>query len=987
MASLGPLETFVFPGVITETRVQAPTAAGGGAGTRYAAVIGVGQETEEVTNSQMIRGSSSNGANVIVGENLANNGHAENVIDGVNTTFLTKFKPIVVNDGPGSFASESTDVLVTVDGVQVPVNSVNGKDGVVELVDAPQIGQLVEIAYYYKRKDTWIEGEDLSIQANGVATSFMVRSKNIVDGTNGGRYLTGKGTGTVEIIDEDGVRRAIPVFTVTVDGSVAAVSDISGSTRSFTLVTAPALGATVLVTYFTNDWQDTFDILPAAEVESISYVGRGSSPTPDWRENKDYVLLNNNEIHWGNSVAVSTGEATGGTEFGANQIQAALIDTRVHYARVATPAAAPVSSVVLPVQPVRGDGTGKPMTDSLSGSAASYDDLKVWSGIAGITGSAGTYVGPAGVTSLTEIPVSKVDGRSVTLAAAVPAGHTVWATYYANQLFDASWDVTNVTAGGAGVGEYEVKSVDNALGSTATAYQVTWTGGGTTGAELIPGTNITFLDQAESTWDGQPNDEINVFVRPSYNGTVRPDEVVTVDIDTDGTFVVTSTNPTGTGSGAISTGAVGATYVDSVTGFTISIADSLTLSAALPGAITFNVSSEFTVRSQPELGIPGVSATVATTAGVTVGDTAVIRAVELLGSGGSEPDLGDNYTVRFVRVKTDYSTKYVTSPEEAAAAFGALSASNPIMIGAYLAFANGAPALAMKQIKKAPGSSDATVADYIAGVDEFDEPLTNGTRPSLIQPLSTNPTVVSYLKSSNSKQSSKKYRNERTSYFGFRIGTTMDTVINTCRALGTEFLTAVYPDSAKITVPNNSGVDTQITVGGEYIAMAMAGADLNPARDIATPLTNITLVGFDSLGRRVKASDAELIAQSGCTMLEQKAPGIIKVLMALTTDLSGPLTRDPRIIEIKHDVQKGARVATDPFIGVKGLPGVPRQVANVVSKFLQARKNAQIIYDFKGVAAKYDDADPTVINVKGLYKPIFGVNWIVIEFSITTSLS
>lgn len=58
----------------------------------------------------------------------------------------------------------------------------------------------------------------------------------------------------------------------------------------------------------------------------------------------------------------------------------------------------------------------------------------------------------------------------------------------------------------------------------------------------------------------------------------------------------------------------------------------------------------------------------------------------------------------------------------------------------------------------------------------------------------------------------------------------------------------------------------------------------------------------------------------------------------------------------------------------------------MLTKFLQGKKSAQIIYDFKGVSAVYSEDDPTLIEVSAYYKPIFGVNWIYITFNIATSL-
>ena len=977
MASLGPLESFVFPGVYTQTRVQAPTTAGGGQ-LRYPAIIGVGQETDSVT-FEMVRGSSATASNIIAGEDLGKT----NVIDGVNVVFNTAVKPIVRKNA-WEYASQPSDVIVTVNSEQVPVQSVDGVNGIVTLMDAPAEGTLVEIAYYFKRTDTYVESEDLSIQVDGVVKSFMVRTSRIVDGTNGGTTLTGKGTGTVVILLDNGNRRTVPVFKVTDGlGNLLAINSISGASRSFELVNVPTLGSEVIVSYFTNDYQNTYDILPAALVQSIDAVG--NSPDEQlWLADKDYVLAGSNQIHWNNSVLVESGVATGGTTlFGATQVKSELIDNRVYNARVLSSTVAPLSTITLPSVPVRGDGTGKPMTDALGNTVATFDDLKVYAGWQGTTGSAGTYVGPAGATGVAQIAVSTVEGQTVKLASAIPAGSTVWATYYTNSLADRTWTVTDTLSGIVGSGEYTVASTVEK--PNATVYQTLWSGG-----TLVPGTpstGIFFLDQAEKTYDGDANGAINVFVPPTYNST-RAEETITVTvaaIDVDGNqfFTVTSDLVTGTGSGYTNVGAVGTTYVDPVTGFTISIASSAA------GTIEFTVSNNFVNQGVAvmELGIPGIQFTVGDTTGVAASDTANIRTINLQDGASSEPLVGDTYFVKFTKVRTDYSIKYVANLQEAIAIYGAVNTSNPLMIAASVAFQNGAPALAIKQLQKNSGGVDANVVDYIAAIDLFDEPLPNGTRPSLMQPMSTHATVVAYLKTSNSKQSSIRYRNERTSFVGFGLGTVMETVINTCKGLATEFVTAIYPDSAKITVPNSvDGADTQIVVGGAYMAVAMAGLDTNPAYDVATPLTNKTLTGFDSIGRIVKTTDAQLIASSGCTMVAQQGPGVLKILMSLTTDLSGPLTRDPRIIEIKHDIQKGSRLATDPYIGFKGLPSVPKQVETAMTNFLQAKKNAQIIYAYQGVRAVYDSADPTVINVEAYYRPIFGVNWIIITFNITTSM-
>ena len=94
---IGPLDSFVFPGVLTQTRNEAPRVSAAGA-LRVPAFIGVGDEVMPVTAWEMVRGSSSLADNKITKENVVDGetirGNA-NTIDGSNRTFATTEYPIV----------------------------------------------------------------------------------------------------------------------------------------------------------------------------------------------------------------------------------------------------------------------------------------------------------------------------------------------------------------------------------------------------------------------------------------------------------------------------------------------------------------------------------------------------------------------------------------------------------------------------------------------------------------------------------------------------------------------------------------------------------------------------------------------------------------------------------------------------------------------------------------------------------------------------
>jgi hypothetical protein len=376
---------------------------------------------------------------------------------------------------------------------------------------------------------------------------------------------------------------------------------------------------------------------------------------------------------------------------------------------------------------------------------------------------------------------------------------------------------------------------------------------------------------------------------------------------------------------------------------------------------------------------------VSSTSGGSVDSTDDTVLIDTYNKSGNEPANGDLYYVSFDKEKTDYTTKFLTNMRDVIKYFGPMDINNKLTMAANLSFLNGAQAVALKQIKRVEGGTDASVQDYIDGIDSFNEPLPNGLRPSLMQPLTTEPEVISYLKTSNAIQSSIRYKNERTSVIGFSVGTTPDQVIQSVQSLKSEKITPIYPDGAIIGIVDAYGNEVEYIVDGSMIAAAVAGRDVSPVSDIATPLTNSTIVGFKRLYRRLDNVNAALVANAGCTVLEEQSP-VIKILFYLTSDTSTALTRDPRIVEVKHFVQQGVRRALDRYIGVKNLPKIQSQVKDSVGSYFKSLKQKELIVDFTGVSVKQSEQDPSTLDVEAYYSPVFPLNWIVVTLNLRQSL-
>ena len=141
--------------------------------------------------------------------------------------------------------------------------------------------------------------------------------------------------------------------TVTVNGVPVSAVSVDGANRAVTLPYAPASGSTVLITYFWNAWQDTFDYLANINVTEITRCGivPGSS---DFIEEADFIL-DDNKIVWGAAALVNAANTTdGATPFDA-QISTTLVDQKTFLVLLdrVDPADAAFPALVVVVEPWR----------------------------------------------------------------------------------------------------------------------------------------------------------------------------------------------------------------------------------------------------------------------------------------------------------------------------------------------------------------------------------------------------------------------------------------------------------------------------------------------------------------------------------------------------------------------------------------------------------------------------------------------------------
>ncbi len=281
--------------------------------------------------------------------------------------------------------------------------------------------------------------------------TFRVFNGPIVDGSDGGITTT----------DPSKV-------VVLVNGTQVLAKAVNGSLQTVELAAAPLPNSVVSIQYYFNTFQDTFDYLPNSGVRSVGNVGISPGRT-DFLNGPDFIIQNQGDqslIQWGTAVQIAPGVKTGLVSFDSTQVVASLVDNKVYGTpcqRFVDPSTSVVSTnkFVLPLSPRTGNGRDTPLGSSLYQTVTNgridlptnRPDLVT------------VYVGKTWRDAVARPPVSvlSVDSTSntVTLAKAVPADYTAFASFYYNRISDDKVTLSVVASGPSGVGQYTINSDTN----------------------------------------------------------------------------------------------------------------------------------------------------------------------------------------------------------------------------------------------------------------------------------------------------------------------------------------------------------------------------------------------------------------------------------------------------------------------------------------------------------------------------------------------
>lgn len=424
----------------------------------------------------------------------------------------------------------------------------------------------------------------------------------------------------------------------------------------------------------------------------------------------------------------------------------------------------------------------------------------------------------------------------------------------------------------------------------------------------------------------------------------------------------------------------GQTYTDETTGLRFTVLKAEAGDYADGGSFTLIVGQTFTAdASIPIRAIPGLDVTVFNTNNMNPGTTALVNTYA---RSGAEPAIGDVYYVSYDYAKTDTSTQLFRELKKIQQNFGPPTPDSPLSLAARLCLLNGAVLIGLKQVLRAPNSSQASAGSFIQAIDEQRRPISGSVKPDVIVPLGTDPAIFAALNQHCVFMSTPRQEGERIGIVGVAAGTNPLGVQAIARGLNSEMMLVSYPDSYVISVQDDQGNTVDQLVDGTYMAAALAGTLTNPAFDVATPLTRRQIVGFKRLGRVLDPTEANQVAVAGVTIIEQTDTSM-RVRHGLTTNVDTVITRTPSVTLTIHFVQQMMRRVLDPYIGQKLTGSLLKSVENSMTGAFSQLIDQQIVAKVVGAPeVTVDENDPTILRASAIYIPVFPLEYIVVSLSV-----
>jgi hypothetical protein len=344
---------------------------------------------------------------------------------------------------------------------------------------------------------------------------------------------------------------------------------------------------------------------------------------------------------------------------------------------------------------------------------------------------------------------------------------------------------------------------------------------------------------------------------------------------------------------------------------------------------------------------------------------------------------------------------------------------NPAALAAQMAFLNGANTVTILPVARVntAGSGVATIFDwtntfqvgssytgsnpvYLSALNNVDAivPLygnvyTSGSTYGQVIPYGSN-SVASQIATYLTTQASLGIYQR--AFIGVD-GTSNQVTTSSLQALASGFgntaagvrTTLVFPTSLNF----NPGLSTttgltnvNFNIPGYYLAAAAAGVYVGQT-NVATPITNKTVAGFNYIPNQISLSDAATnYLPYGITTVYQRRDGNFWILQGLTTNVNNWLTQEISLNAIGDVLANQVRNAlqnTSLIGGPLNATTTAAALGAVQGQLVYAVQN-KLIQSYQNLSFSINPATPTTINITFQYSPTYPINYIQATLSLNT---
>jgi hypothetical protein len=182
----------------------------------------------------------------------------------------------------------------------------------------------------------------------------------------------------------------------------------------------------------------------------------------------------------------------------------------------------------------------------------------------------------------------------------------------------------------------------------------------------------------------------------------------------------------------------------------------------------------------------------------------------------------------------------------------------------------------------------------------------------------------------------------------------------------------------------NSFLSVNTNIGGQYAAAALAG--MHAGRSVATSLTRKQIAGLSAVKDERTTLDKNTDAASGLLVVEQiSSTGSIRVRHEITTVPSDINKREFTVaLQRNNMIRRVVSALDNSVIGqIFADSAAPGKVASIVDQSLRSLVNLGQLTAYNGLAARVSASDPTIVEVRWQYKPVYTVHYVQITFGIS----